>query len=164
MKKKEKIWAEVQPKIYDEKYHDIKMEELVMEGLTLQEIAEKLAVEYRTLTKWLVRYPSLAEAFNRGRIPRDLAVENALYKRAIGYTYEEKIAESTGTMEEAEGKKRAGKFRRVTKHMPPDVEAIKMWLSNKKPHLWSNTQKIDVTSKGQQMPIVMIGAPPEEEK
>jgi hypothetical protein len=46
-------------------------------------------------------------------------VKEALLKRAMGYEYEEKeiIADKTG---------KPGKIKVIKKHMPPDIEAIKL--------------------------------------
>lgn len=54
-------------------------------------------------------------------------MENALYKRALGYDAEE-------TKVEVENGKK--KITRVTKHVPPDVTAAIFWLKNRKPGAW----------------------------
>lgn len=58
----------------------------------------------------------------------DIKVENALLKRALGYTYTEVKKEGTvnGT----------AKVTVTEKTMPPDVAAIIFWLKNRKPEVW----------------------------
>lgn len=58
----------------------------------------------------------------------DIEVENALLKRAKGYSYVEKRAEMKNG--------RITKIVTVTKEVPPDVGAAAMWLKNRKPKVW----------------------------
>jgi len=63
----------------------------------------------------------------------DSSVEDALYRRAIGYNYEEKIFELV------EGEVQLTKI--FEKHMPPDTKAIMQWLFNRKPEVWRAIQE-----------------------
>lgn len=55
------------------------------EGLSDKQIAEeKMQVGYTTLKEWKKRFPSFAAALKSGQEVSDYAVENALYKRALG--------------------------------------------------------------------------------
>ena len=61
-----------------------------------------------------------------------MEVENALLKKALGYTYEE-VTEDVETL--TNGKQRTLK-RTVTKIVPPDTTAAIFWLKNRKPAQW----------------------------
>lgn len=62
----------------------------------------------------------------------DIKVENALLKRALGYTYTEVKKEDT-----VNGiKNGTAKVTVTEKTMPPDVAAIIFWLKNRKPEVW----------------------------
>lgn len=65
---------------------------------------------------------------SKGKEIVDIKVENALLKRALGYTYTEVKKEDTvnGT----------AKVTVTEKTMPPDVAAIIFWLKNRKPEVW----------------------------
>lgn len=101
-----------------------------MRGLTDADIGKNVGVRASTLCEWKNRFPEIAEALKKGKEVADIAVENALYKRAIGYEYDEVMTE-----ESEDGYKR-----RVTRKMVvPDVTAQIFWLKNRRPDLWRNS-------------------------
>ena len=63
----------------------------------------------------------------------DYTVEDALYRRAVGYNYEEKVFELI------EGEVRLTKV--YERHMPPDTKAIMHYLFNRKPEVWRAIQE-----------------------
>ncbi|MGQ7112292.1 hypothetical protein ACUOFC_32080 [Escherichia sp. TWPC-MK] len=68
----------------------------------------------------------------KGKEVSDREVENALFKRATGYTYEEVIVER----EEKDGAFQSVETKRVKRQVPPDSTAIIFWLKNRKPQAW----------------------------
>src|SRR6185437_1418583 len=54
-------------------------------GATNDKIAELIGVSHSTFEEWLVLYPELAFALNRGREHADAEVVDALFKRARGW-------------------------------------------------------------------------------
>ena len=52
-------------------------------------------------------------------------ITNALYKKAVGYSYEEVIKEFVVTDEDGE---KLVKKKQTTKNVPPDISASKMFL------------------------------------
>lgn len=85
-----------------------------------------------TYYEWKRRFPALAEAVANGKEVVDVKVENALLKRALGYTYTETKREGT-----VNGiKNGTAKITVIEKTMPPDVAAIIFWLKNRKPEVW----------------------------
>ena len=66
----------------------------------------------------------------------DTQVENALLKRALGYTATETIEEVYQAGEGQNKKVLSSHIRRITKEIPPDVGAIVFWLKNRKPGRW----------------------------
>lgn len=123
------------------KYHDwitpeglIKIEGWAKDGLTDKQIAEeKIGITERAFTDWKSRFPELVGALKQGKEVADRLVENALYKRAVGYRYEEVTYEN--------GKE----IKRVVKEALPDVTAQIFWLKNRKPKEWRDKQNIYVT-------------------
>ena len=58
-------------------------------GLTYEQIAHNMGITRNTLNEWRNRFKGIDDALKRTREIVDLEVENALYKRAIGYDYDE---------------------------------------------------------------------------
>ena len=86
------------------------------DGLSDEQIADKMGIALSTFYDWRKKFSEFSEALKKSKDIADIRVENALYKRALGYTVEEvRIKEEYG--EESE---------RVTtiKRVPPDVGAI----------------------------------------
>lgn len=114
----------------------LKLQAWSRDGLTQEDIAHNCGCSLSTLKEWISRYPAIADAIKRGREVADIRVENALYKRAIGYDYEETVVEY--------GPK--GKLvRTVRKHVPPSEIAAFFWLKNRKPDVWRDkpSERVD---------------------
>lgn len=97
------------------------------DGLTDEQIAKNLGVAYSTFNDYKVKHPELSEALKEGKSVIDLEVENALLKRALGYSYKETMIEKSET---------GSKTRVTTKQVVPDVTAQIFWLKNRKPKQW----------------------------
>ena len=74
----------------------------------------------------------------------DRQVENALLKRALGYSYEEVTKEicedpETGNLEMKITKK-------VRKEVVPDTTAQIFWLKNRKPDVWRDKHEVNGNS------------------
>ena len=108
------------------------------EGMNLAEIAEKMGIGVATLRRWRKKYPKIDEALKRGSDAADIAVESALFKRAVGYVVEEvtKQLDKSGELVVVKV---------VQKVVEPNVTAQLFWLKNRRPDLWS--ERVDVTDK-----------------
>lgn len=106
-------------------------------GCTIKEITEKMGVDVRTFRDWRKKCDKLDEIMEVGRDLAITRVENALYKRAVGFYYDEI------TKELIEGEMRTTKV--VTKYVPPDVKACLHYLYNRDYENWRAIQQpIDV--------------------
>ena len=115
----------------------IRAEGYARDGLTDVQIAHNLGISRSTLYKWKREYPEFAEAVKRGKEVVDREVENALFRRAVGYSYpEEKVFLGPG-----------GKpvIVQTTKYYPPDPTAMIFWLKNRKPAEWRDKRDIEVS-------------------
>lgn len=101
------------------------------DGLTLDQIAHNLGIALSTFCEYKNKYPELAEALKKGKDDIDIQVENALLKRALGYTYEEIIYEN------------GVETKRIVKEVLPDTTAQIFWLKNRRPHAWRDKQDIE---------------------
>lgn len=108
----------------------IKLEGWARDGLTDEQIAKNIGINRDTLYRWKKAYPDISDALKRGKEVIDRQVENALLKRALGYTYEEVTFE--GDVE----------VKRVIKQVVPDTTAQIFWLKNRKPEDWRDKREI----------------------
>lgn len=67
----------------------LKLEAWARDGLIDEQIAEKADITPSTLYEWKKKYSEISEALKRGKEVVDIQVENALLKRALGYSYTE---------------------------------------------------------------------------
>ena len=125
-------------KIAKGKYHEwlqednlIRIESWARTGLTNEQIAKNIGVNVDTFYTWLKKYPEISESIKKGKAPIDFEVENALFKRAIGYEYEEVET----IIEEIDGKQRK-RIKKIKKVALPETSAMIFWLKNRKPKEW----------------------------
>lgn len=97
-------------------------------GLIDEQIAKNLGIAYSTFREYVKQNPALSAALKGGKEVIDYEVENALLKRALGYSYDEV------TKEDMDGVLAVSKV--VTKQVSPDVTAQIFWLKNRKPKEW----------------------------
>ena len=105
------------------------------DGLTDEQIAKNLGIAYSTFRDYKNKYSALSAALKKGKEVVDLEVENALLKRALGYTYTEETTEQlpNGGI----------KTKTTTKHIPGDTTAQIFWLKNRKPDVWRDKKDIE---------------------
>jgi len=106
------------------------------DGLTDEQIAKKCEVVPSTLYEWKKRHSEISEALKKGKEPVDIAVENALLKRALGYDYVETTQELRRDTESGEMRLVVTKI--VTKMVVPDTIAQFYWLKNRRPDKWQD--------------------------
>lgn len=102
----------------------IKLEGWARDGLTDEQIAQNANIGIRTLYEWKDKYPQISQSLKKGKEVVDYEVENALLKRALGYTVKEEKLTKDGEVIELE------------KEVPGDVTAQIFWLKNRKPDVW----------------------------
>ena len=105
-----------------------------------EEICKRLGVSLSSLQNYKNKYEELSKALKDGKEIADYKVENALYKRALGYKYKEitrerKLNEVTGEYELITTKE-------TEKEVSPDPQSIIWWLKNRKPTKWKD--KVDI--------------------
>ena len=113
----------------------LKLEAWARDGLTDEQIASNMGIATGTLYTYKNKYSEIDEALKRGKEVVDIQVENALLKRALGYTYDEV------TYEYGE------EIKRVTKEVQPDTTAQIFWLKNRKPEAWRDRKDIDMQAE-----------------
>lgn len=112
------------------------------DGATDEELAKRLHISISTWHRLKRTFPTLKEALKTSKEEADIQVENALFKRAIGFDFEETHSEMRP---DSEGKPKATLVRRVKKHIPADITAAIFWLKNRKPEAWRDKQERELT-------------------
>lgn len=119
-------------------------------GATIFEIAQALKVTTQTLHNWAAVHDKFFDAlYNEGRAAFDARIERTLADRALGYTFEAEKVFSNGSR------------MAVIEHVPPDIGAMKMWLTNRNPERWAERQTLDANV---QATIKDVPQTPEEKR
>lgn len=155
----------------------LRLEAWARDGLTDEQIAENMDIDAATLYRWKKRFCEICEALKRGKEIVDIQVENALLKRALGYSYNEDKYVSV-PMEEAEYFEKLDEYmnkyryehpeatdselmlvrerfpktkeilaERKVKEVVPDTTAQIFWLKNRRPDKWRDKQNIELSGK-----------------
>lgn len=105
------------------------------DGSDLQQIAKKMGIAPKTLYAWITKYEAIGKAIKKTQELANLEVENALFKRAIGYNeiVKEAMKVKQGSYEEIV-------YVEKVIHIPGEVSAQIFYLTNRKPERWTNTQ------------------------
>lgn len=111
----------------------LKVEGWARDGLTDEQIAKNMGIAVKTLYEWKIKYSEFSNALKRGKEVVDILVENALLKRALGYSYDE-VTYEMGI-----------ETKRVTKQVAPDTTAQIFWLKNRRPKSWRDKQEVENT-------------------
>lgn len=106
---------------------------LAEKGNHIAEIAEIIGVSTQSIYNWMHKDEKLFDAIKRGRKIADARVEDSLYKRAMGYEYDEvknKVIIVNG--------KPSNMAERtiIKKEVLADVTAQIFWLKNRQPETW----------------------------
>lgn len=131
---------------------------------TKKEIAERIGIAPSTLKYWEDHYEPIKHALAVGKEIVDYKVENALLKRALGYTTTE-IKVVLGKQVK-DGKTFQVTKEVTTKEMAPDVTACAMWLNNRRPDKWKrNRDKIaELEDEDDSVQITIVRGPKKDEE
>lgn len=103
------------------------------EGKINQEVADIIGVPRQTL-EYHLKTNGLVSTIKKAKEIPNKKVEKALFRRALGYRYDEIRIENTT--------KSHGKII-TTKEIFPEVAACIFWLCNRSPEKWRNRQEIE---------------------
>ena len=111
----------------------ILLEGWARDGLTYEQIANNMGIGLTTLKEWRKKETTIQTAIKKGKEVADYEVENALFKRALGYTItiNEQKLDKDGCIHDLK--------RDV--HIPGDTTAQIFWLKNRKKEQWREKQE-----------------------
>ena len=123
------------------------LEAWARDGLTDEQIAEKIGINVRTLYNWKNKDVQIFQALKRGKEVVDIEVENALYKKAVGFKETVKKPIKVKRVDYVDGK-RDREYEEVVDaeeevFIPPDTIAQIFWLKNRKPEKWRDKPETD---------------------
>ena len=121
----------------------LKLQAWARDGLTDEQIASNMGVAYSTLKVWKEKYSAVSAALKKGKEVIDIQVENALLKRALGYSYNEVTRERIRDPETGETSLEITKT--VKKEVVPDTTAQIFWLKNRKPKEWRDRKETEIS-------------------
>jgi hypothetical protein len=122
---------------YDPDYHPLAAWTLAIKGFTDKQIAKELRISTATLASWKNVHSGFLSLLKDGKGIANAKVEQALYKRAIGYKFKKrkKTLDVFGN----------AKTEVSTEHVVPDVQAQIFWLNKRNPEDWPAKQEIEHT-------------------
>lgn len=115
------------------------------DGLTDEQIAEKLDISVASFYNYKNEHLEFLESLKKGKEVADYEVENALFKKALGYNAKVKKAFKVKEVLYENGK-RLKETERIEYaedevHIPADTTAQIFWLKNRKPNTWRDKQE-----------------------
>lgn len=116
------------------------------EGLTDEQIAEKINISRSTLSEWKNKYSDISDTLKKNKEIIDYEVENALLKKCFGYN--EKVLKNV-KLKRVEYNEKGYKEREYEEivevydevHIPADTTAEIIWLKNRQPDKWRDKPK-----------------------
>ena len=120
-------------------------------GLTQQQIAKNLDINVDTLIEYKKKYTDFSNALKKGKEVVDLEVENALYKKALGYNVRvQKAFKLKDIIYDEKGKKVSEteriEYAEEEVHVPADTTAQIFWLKNRKKKEWRDKIEYETNS------------------
>jgi len=126
------------------------------QGLTEEQVAERLGIAYSTLFLYKDKHSGLSDALKKGKAELIEELEDSLFRRAMGFEYEE-----VDTYIEEFGDVQKVKTKIMKRVALPDTGALAFALKNLAPDKWRDRHDITEFSR-QEKVINIIDIPPEE--
>lgn len=124
----------------------ILLEGWARDGLTNEQIANNIGINVKTLYDWKNKESNISNSLKRGKEVVDFEVENALLKKALGYTitlHKQKVTKDGDVVDIEE-----------EMHVPPDTTAQIFWLKNRKKQDWRDKVEVEKGESIQKIEII----------
>lgn len=108
------------------------------DGLTDEQIAHNMGIRRETLYDYKNKYPNISNALKKGKEVVDIEVENALLKKALGYTitlHKQKVTKDGDVVDIEE-----------EVHIAPDTTAQIFWLKNRRKAQWRDKVEVETNA------------------
>jgi len=126
-----------------------KLRELAEIGYTDKQVSDYFALDHTTFCTLKKKHPEISEILLEGRRKAKQGINNALYKRAHGWTEQ---VEELVAVRDGNGDVVRHEVKRVNKYFPPDMGAMRMWTAHRdeahfSEHGLSREERIEVIKK-----------------
>jgi transcriptional regulator with XRE-family HTH domain len=111
----------------DPEWFNFKVEHYRKQGISDLQIAQNLGISKNTFYQYLNRYKDFRDAYKRGKAEIVEQIENSIYKRALGFEYEEVTTEAKT---DSEGNIIEKHIKKIKKYVPPDATTAIFLLTN----------------------------------
>lgn len=117
------------------------LEAWARDGLTDEQIANNMGISVASLYNYKNQHLEILNALKKGKEVVDIEVENALFKKCIGYTVPIKKTFKVKRIEYNEDGKKIKEYEELVTgyddmHIPADTTAQIFWLKNRKTDKW----------------------------
>lgn len=142
--------------------HDRLVEDMRLAGCTKAQIAVAMRVSDESVVDdWMLKYPSLYEAWHRGGDLADAAVARKMFQRACGYEHPAvKIMAVGGEVVEVP----------YVERFAPDTSAAIFWLTNRRAGTWKQRNSTELTGADGEalvpptINVLPVAAPPRKDE
>lgn len=131
----------------------ILLEGWARDGLTKEQIAHNIGIGRTTLYEWEQKQPNIANTLKKGKEVADYEVENALYKKCLGYNMPiKKTFKVKRVIYDPESGKKIEEYEELVEgedevHIPADSTSQIFWLKNRRPDKWRDKVETYVDTK-----------------
>ncbi len=134
---------------YNQKTFPFKVEHYKKQGLSDKQIAENLGISEKTFYLYLKKFSQFLQAYNKGKNNIIEHLENALFRKALGYEYEETTHEKkTNSIETIITEKK------IKKHSAPDTNAGIFLLTNLNKTKWKRSPQIEDSEEEKEIILI----------
>jgi hypothetical protein len=126
------------PTKYKEEYNQQAFK-LCLLRATDKDLADFFEVNVDTIHEWKKQHPEFSDSINEGKEQADMEIVNKLFHRANGMTVRTQKAIKVKVNQHEE----KVEIVEVDEAHPPDFQAIKFWLTNRKAEGWKDKQVVD---------------------
>lgn len=124
----------------------ILLEGWARDGLTYEQISNNMGIDTSTLWDWRKKDANISNALKKGREVVDFEVENALYKKCLGYNALLKKTFKLKRVEYNPDGKKIKEYEELVDgydevHIPADTTAQIFWLKNRRKEQWREKQE-----------------------
>lgn len=115
--------------------NDIRIiEYMARDGMKPDKIRKSIGIKRNEWNRYFKENPERLEKLKRLKLTTDYAVEDALLKRALGYSVEEYRESEKDSVT-------------TKKEVPPDVSAAALWLKCRKAQQWNDKSRAEDDSR-----------------
>lgn len=118
-----------------------RLEKIAAYGITDAQIADLYGVSAASVCDWKKTNAKFSEAIKRGSEKANSAVVKSLFKRALGYSYNETTHEKIKFGNSDDDDSPEIKVKVVRKQIHPDTTACIFWLKNRRGEDWRDVRE-----------------------